>query len=106
MNFLVDRCAGCRLTQWLQSQGHDALDAEIQAKFNRGYPRDNIIFKDTQTAKPQVFRTGDGWFAYNLAKNLAQMRAVRERLLQQRHDALYFPHQRLEPEPPSPRGQT
>ena len=27
MNFLVDRCAGRRLTQWLQSQGHDALDA-------------------------------------------------------------------------------
>ena len=26
MNFLVDRCAGRRLTQWLQSQGHDALD--------------------------------------------------------------------------------
>ena len=31
------------------------------------------IMKDTQTAKPQVFRTGDGWFAYNLATNLAQM---------------------------------
>ena len=27
MNFLVDRCAGRRLTQWLQSQGHNALDA-------------------------------------------------------------------------------
>ena len=27
MNFLVDRCAGRRLTQWLQSQGHDTLDA-------------------------------------------------------------------------------
>ena len=27
MNFLVDRCAGRRLTQWLQSQAHDALDA-------------------------------------------------------------------------------
>ena len=27
MNFLVDRCAGRKLTQWLQSQGHDALDA-------------------------------------------------------------------------------
>ena len=23
----MDRCAGRRLTQWLQSQGHDALDA-------------------------------------------------------------------------------
>ena len=31
------------------------------------------IMKDNQTAKPQVFRTGDGWFSYNLAVNLAQM---------------------------------
>ncbi len=31
------------------------------------------IVEDNQTAKPQAFRTGDGWFAYNLAKNLAQM---------------------------------
>ena len=27
MNFLVGCCAGRRLTQWFQSQGHDALDA-------------------------------------------------------------------------------
>ena len=31
------------------------------------------IIKDNQTAKPQVFRTGDGWFSYNLAVNLAHM---------------------------------
>ena len=31
------------------------------------------IMRDAQTAKPQTFRTGDGWFAYNLATNLAQM---------------------------------
>ena len=31
------------------------------------------IMRDAQTAKPQQFRTGDGWFAYNLAVNLAQM---------------------------------
>ena len=29
--------------------------------------------RDAQTAKPQAFKTGDGWFAYNLAVNLAQM---------------------------------
>ena len=29
------------------------------------------IMRDAQTAKPQAFRTGDGWFAYNLATNLA-----------------------------------
>ena len=28
---------------------------------------------DAQTAKPQGFCTGDGWFAHNLAANLSQM---------------------------------
>ena len=31
------------------------------------------IMREVQTAKPQNFRTGDGWFTYNLAVNLAQM---------------------------------
>ena len=31
------------------------------------------IMRDAQTAKPQQFRTGDCWFAYNLATNLAQV---------------------------------
>ena len=31
------------------------------------------IVKDNQTAKSQVFRTGDGWFACNLAVTLGQM---------------------------------
>ena len=31
------------------------------------------VQRDAQTAKPQSFRTGDGWFTYNLAANLAQM---------------------------------
>ena len=35
---------------WEAKDSHDDLDAEIQAKFNRGYPRDNIIFEDSQTA--------------------------------------------------------
>ena len=30
------------------------------------------IMRDAQTAKHQVFRTGDGWFAYHLVTNLAQ----------------------------------
>ena len=30
------------------------------------------IMRDAQTAKPQTFRTGEGWFVYNLAANLAQ----------------------------------
>ena len=32
------------------------------------------IMRDAQTARPQTLRTGDGWFAYNLAANLAQVR--------------------------------
>ena len=35
---------------WEAKDSHDDLDAEIRAKFNRGYPRDNIIFEDSQTA--------------------------------------------------------
>lgn len=27
MRFLVDRCAGSRLTKWLRASGHDVLDA-------------------------------------------------------------------------------
>lgn len=30
------------------------------------------LIRDTQTAKPQIFTTGDGWFSYNLLVNLAQ----------------------------------
>lgn len=30
------------------------------------------VMRDAQTAKPQSFRTGDGWFAYNLVTNLAR----------------------------------
>ena len=35
---------------WEAKDSHDDLDAEIQAKFNRGYPKDNIVFEDSQTA--------------------------------------------------------
>ena len=34
------------------------------------------IMRDAQTAKPQAFRTGDGWFPYNLAANMAQVQNV------------------------------
>ena len=42
---------------WEAKDIHDDLDAEIQAKFNRGYPRDNIIFEDSQTAV--LFQNGN-----------------------------------------------
>ena len=35
---------------WEAKDAADDLDAEIRAKFNRGYPRDNILFEDSQTA--------------------------------------------------------
>ena len=35
---------------WEAKDTHDVLDTEIQRKFNRGYPRDNIVFEDSQTA--------------------------------------------------------
>ena len=35
---------------WEAKDTRDDLDAEIQNKFNKGYPRDNIIFEDSQEA--------------------------------------------------------
>ena len=35
---------------WEAKDTHDDLDAEITRKFDRGYPRDNIIFEDSRTA--------------------------------------------------------
>ena len=35
---------------WEAKDTHDDLDTEIQRKFNRGYPQDNILFEDSQTA--------------------------------------------------------
>ena len=31
------------------------------------------VMRDTATAKPQIFATGDGWFIYNIVTNLAQL---------------------------------
>ena len=35
---------------WEAKDTHDDLDAEIRAKFDNGYPSDNIIFEDSETA--------------------------------------------------------
>ena len=35
---------------WEAKDSRDDLDTEIERKFDRGYPRDNIIFEDSQTA--------------------------------------------------------
>jgi len=34
------------------------------------------IQRDASSAKPQIFLTGDGWFVYNLASNLAKLAAA------------------------------
>jgi len=35
---------------WESKDTHDILNEEIKKKFNKGYPKDNIIFEDSQTA--------------------------------------------------------
>lgn len=35
---------------WEAKDSHDNLDAEIQRKFDRGYPKDNILFEDSRVA--------------------------------------------------------
>ena len=35
---------------WEAKDTRDDLDAEIQSKFDRGYPRDNIVFEDSRAA--------------------------------------------------------
>ena len=55
--WFVDECAGRHLPP-------------DRSGISEGQVRQNA---ETQTAKPQAFRTGDGWFVYNLATNLAQM---------------------------------
>ena len=35
---------------WEAKDSHDDLETEIQRKFDRGYPKDNIVFEDSETA--------------------------------------------------------
>ena len=42
---------------WEAKDTHDDLDAEIQKKFNSGYPRNNILFEDSETAV--LFQNGN-----------------------------------------------
>ena len=51
---------------WEAKDTHDDLDAEIQAKFNRGYPRDNILFEDSQTAV--LFQNGNEAMRVDMAR--------------------------------------
>ena len=42
---------------WEAKDSHDNLDAEIQKKFERGYPKRNILFEDSRVAV--LFQNGD-----------------------------------------------
>ena len=60
---------------WEAKDTHDDLDAEIQAKFNRGYPRDNIVFEDSQTAV--LFQNGSEAMRADMANPAGLHRLIR-----------------------------
>jgi predicted helicase len=47
---LVEPQLRLRVGYWEAKDTDDDLDAEIEKKFRRGYPQDNIIFEDSKTA--------------------------------------------------------
>ena len=51
---------------WEAKDADDNLDDEIQRKLDRGYPRDNIIFEDTQTAV--LYQNGDVAMRVNMSR--------------------------------------
>ena len=60
-------CRHCHRKAGIIARAH----RDCQETFQAGWTE--MVAIAAQTAKPQSFRTGDGWFAYNLAVNLAQM---------------------------------
>lgn len=69
-------------TGWVAVTNKNIYFAGPQKSVRLPYPKivtfepfgDGIgVIRDTATAKPQFFVTGDGWFTYNLITNLAQL---------------------------------
>ena len=60
---------------WEAKDSHDDLDAEIKVKFNRGYPRDNIIFEDSQTAV--LVQNGDEAMRVDMSRDGELHRLIR-----------------------------
>ena len=60
-------CRHCRQKAGIIARAH----RDCQETFQDGWTE--MVAIAAEAAKPQSFRTGDGWFAYNLAVNLAQM---------------------------------
>lgn len=46
----VKNAFGLDIGFWESKDQHDSLDAEIKAKFDKGYPNYNILFEDSETA--------------------------------------------------------
>ena len=60
---------------WEAKDSHDDLNAEIQAKLHRGYPRDNIIFEDSQTAV--LFQNGSEAMQADMSRDGELHRLIR-----------------------------
>ena len=60
---------------WEAKDSHNDLDAEIQAKFNRGYPRDNIVFEDSITAV--LFQNGNRRMSADMSRPADLHRLIR-----------------------------
>ena len=60
---------------WEAKDSHDDLDAEIKVKFNRGYPTDNIIFEDSQTAV--LVQNGDEAMRVDMSRDGELHRLIR-----------------------------
>lgn len=61
---------------WEAKDTRDILDAEIQRKFQRGYPRDNIIFEDSRTAV--LFQNRQEAMRVDMANNRDLHRLIRQ----------------------------
>ena len=60
---------------WEAKDSHDDLDAEITRKFDRGYPRDNIVFEDSRTAV--LIQNGDTAMRADMASPADLHRLIR-----------------------------
>ena len=60
---------------WEAKDTRDDLEREIQNKFNRGYPRDNIIFEDSRMAV--LYQNGDVAMRVNMAETPNLDRLIR-----------------------------
>jgi len=46
---------------WESKDSQDNLDQEIEKKFAVGYPKDNILFEDSQTPSLNLVISGNNW---------------------------------------------